>query len=291
MALSPGQGMNTPLPHLESDEGVSPLEWAIDRNVVSSLTFQGKQLILPWGVETADSSAFFSMEEGIGYRHEIIAKEEIRTKSSRKTRIQCRMQEGRWSLEVDERIEGDTIVRRAWLTCLEDTWFLDFVLRFRFLKEHLSTAIIDGKRIPHLDSNIYHQHPVDHVELRGADLGASLHVVDKTHPASMTPLMYARDRGDEWIVHARFLPQAGREVIKICNGWAGTRPLPDTMSRLFLRFGLVRRSLLYKSERKPARSLLNRILNLNAYHLVKLERGQELGWEVETRIFKQGDST
>ena len=39
------------------------LNWEIENNVIQKLFYNNQNIIKPWGFETADSSAFFSLEK------------------------------------------------------------------------------------------------------------------------------------------------------------------------------------------------------------------------------------
>lgn len=256
------------------------MKWFIERGTISKLFKDGENIIYPWGFETADSSAFFSLEEGIGYRHEILEKSINTTDISFNAQYVVRMKEGLWKLEIEDEIHSSNrISRKAILTCLEKSCFMDFVLRFRFRKSFYPIAKIAGKEIPHKNSNIYHQYPV-----LEAALPPNLHlrVVDYCNSKQLSPFMYVRDLNDEWIVHARMLPcKWNKEVIKLCNAWAKTKPLPQMISKPLLAVDPIRNALWYRPERKPFTNKILKRINPSAIPIATLAKGEILNWHVE----------
>lgn len=263
------------------------MKWEIDNKVISKLFVQGKNIIEPWGIETADSSAFFSLEDGFGYRYKLLEENYAFDEKKYSAHIVNQMHEGQWQLDIsDAIITGSQITRLAELTTFQDSFFMDFVMRFRFKKEFIKYAQISTDTFYHKNTNIYYQYPVDRVFLKGVDFDIQISVVDSLVPAGMTPTMYIRDSGSEWVVHVRMIPnQFDKKVIKICTAWAGTRPLPQQWSDYLLGFEKLHKALWYRGERFPYRNrLLKKILNPSAFGLVKIEKGNTLMWNVKIEI-------
>ena len=45
------------------------LSWTVNDGVIKELRKGGENIIFPWGIETADTLGFFSLEKNVGYRH------------------------------------------------------------------------------------------------------------------------------------------------------------------------------------------------------------------------------
>ncbi|UFS62409.1 hypothetical protein LOH54_12270 [Sulfurimonas sp. HSL-3221] len=262
------------------------LSWKIGKNVISELYYHGKNIIKPWGFETADSSAFFSLEEGVGWRGKTLSETYTYDDTHYRAELLVRMKEGLWALSVDDRIDGNCIDRRVEAVTQEDSVFMDFVMRFRFKKAFIEYAEIGGKRYFHNDTNIYYQYPVDRVLLKGSSFAVTISVLDKVVPEKMTPVIYVRDNRDEWVVHVRMVPEKwDKEVIKICTAWAGTRPLPQWISRPLLARKQFKKALWYRGERQPFKNrFVRRFLNLAAFAMVRVPKAGRLMWHVRMEI-------
>lgn len=256
-----------------------------DRGVLYQLKVNGEDIIMPWGIEFADSSAFFSLEDGFGYRYKLLEEHESVSASTRKVIQVIRMQEGLVRLELSEWIDSPTEIRRtAQLTCLEDTTLMDFVMRFRFTGR-FRVGYINDQVIPYRNSHIYHQFPVDTAALGDDDYTIRVTVIDRLLPDSMRGFMYLRDGEGYWVLHVRMLPQVwDKEVIKLCTRWFQTKPIPTWLSRPLLSIPGVKRALWYRGERKPYRNPVARLFSPNAYPMVRLREGQVLRWDVKCCI-------
>ncbi len=262
------------------------MKWEIDKRCISELEWDGVNVIRPWGIETADSSAFFSLEEGVGYRHQVLSHDINYSQSVCKQSLNVKMQEGMWTLDLDDAIHSSNYLsRKASLNCLEESYFMDFVMRFRFKKDFFQKAVIAGKAYEHQKTNKYYQYPVTEAKLIGDRYCMDLHVIDSRCPSSMKPFLYVRDYEDEWVVHARMLPTSwDKEVIKLCNRWAKTRPIPQLLSKVLLRIPGVKNALWYRGERKEFTDPLLKRINPLACPLVKLPKGETFFWEVGVTI-------
>lgn len=255
-------------------------------NVLRELAVDGRNVIRPWGVEYADSSAFFSLEDGFGYRYEVLEKRETVSLPSRELREVVRMREGLVCLELSESLEGPRAYRRTCtLTCLEDTTLMDFVLRYRFLASDFPTGYVAGRALPFAGSGIYHQHPVSSAAVGNARYSIRVEAVGSLAPPSMKGCVYLRDGEDAWVLHLRMVPvRWEKEVLKLCSRWFGTRPLPQWVSKPLLRVPRVRRALWYRGERRPWRNRLAAVFSPNAYPLARLKKGEVLQWDAVCRI-------
>jgi len=269
------------------------LKWEIKNNVISSLLLNDVNVINPWGIETADSYSFFSMEKGIGYRYEVLNEKTEATTNLYKTCIHIKMKEGEWILNTSDEIIGNKIVRTAELLCMEDSWFMDFVVRFRFSKSFYSQAFINNKKIIHQSSNIYYQFKTDEARLESDNNNNNNNnnnnVLIKTRETDcafkMTPYLYVRDHKDEWVVHARMLPNVeDKGVIKLCSHYFKTLPLPEKLTKHLLRIPCLKKYLHYRNEHTPYKSKVMKFFSPNAFSLVLLKKGERLFWKVEAEF-------
>lgn len=199
------------------------------------------------------------------------------------------MRQGHFKLELNEFLNESDILRELHLETLAQTRLMDFVLRFRFKKELFPLASIAGQTFEHNNTNIYHQFETREATLKGPQGEIKIRVEDVFCPPSFIPHLYVRDRGDEWIVHARLLPASwDRETIKLCNSFFKTSPLPQFLSRLFLAIPAVRKALWYRGERAPFKGKILRWLNPNAFAFCTLPRGEKLSWKVRMSWYKIG---
>lgn len=263
------------------------LKWNVESGVVAELSYKEKNLILPWGIETADAWGFFSLEKGIGYRHEILSESDYQVNSSSETKLKVQMPEGPWNLEVKNQLSEHHIVRETRLSPEGQSWHMDFVMRYRFLKENFEEALIGDQRLGHRGTNVYYQYPVKEVKLLGKHLNAHISVTDFHCPKGFKLLMYVRDYQNEWIVHIRFLPVTQeRLVIKLCNRWYKTRPIPQFVTDELLKSDSLKERLLYRSERRPYKNKVMRLICPNAFPLEKLSGSDSFWIKSECRFYE-----
>lgn len=262
------------------------LKWKIDKNVIAELYYDGQNIINPWGFETADSSAFFSLEKGVGWRGNKLLEEYSFDESNYKAHVMTQMKEGKWELFIEDNIIENTITRKVEAVTLEDSVFMDFVMRFRFKKEFIEYAEIADQRFYHKNTNVYYQYPVDKVFLKGKGFDINISIIDKIVPEKMEPVMYVRDNKNEWVVHVRMVPKKwDKEVIKICTAWAGTRSLPQFISKPLLSIKAIKEALWYRGERSPYKCrIFRRFINPCAFGMVKVKENSKLMWHVKMEI-------
>jgi hypothetical protein len=265
------------------------LKWEIENGVVSKLYIDDENYINPWGAETADSSAFFSLETGVGYRFKYLNQKHSFTKTLNKHDLSIQMKEGSWDLNIQDEIKSESkINRKMSLVCKEDSFLMDFVLRFRFLKKHIEYAEIADKKFIHEDTNIYNQFVTNSVFLKGKSNSIKISINDFITHEHFQPEMYVRDRGDEWIVHVRMFPKkSDKDVIKLCSILFKTRPIAHFLTKILLSFKYIRKNLWYRGEKSPYKSKIMRFLNPNAFALVKIKAGDKLMWNVDMDIIKE----
>lgn len=263
------------------------IKWQITNNIISKLFINDQNIIKPWGFETADSSAFFSLEKNVGYRYNILKETSASNSETNNGEIVVKMREGKWKLiHEDKIINNNTIHRKYDLKCLEDSFFMDYVTRFRFKKEFFKKALIDDKTFFHENTNIYHQYPVDEVKLFGKkNYDVVIKTIKSSVPEGMKSFMYVRDREDEWIVHSRMLPiRFDKNVIKLCNEWFKTRPIPNIFTKIVLKNKKWKNNLWYRGEFSAFRSKWLRFINPAAFPMIKHKKGTVLSWHVEFKV-------
>lgn len=258
------------------------LNWKIKDGLIQELSVNGgENLILPWGAETADEWSFFSLEKGVGYRHQRLNERLEWDEKNNNGNIECQMRQGHFRLQFEDRLLNDEVLRSLSLETLESTVLMDFVLRFRFKKEFFPKALIAGNTFEHINSNVYHQFAVSEASLFGLDQKITIRIDEAIFPSSFKPHLYVRDRGDEWIIHARMIPvKHDRERIKICNALFMTSPIPRWLGNFLLRSNTIRNQLWYRGERAPYATSFFRWLNLNAFPFCTLPKGEKLSWKV-----------
>ncbi|ELH4832432.1 hypothetical protein Q9Y03_000313 [Vibrio harveyi] len=250
---------------------------------IYTLSIENKENIInPWGIEFADSSSFYSIEDGFGFRYEELVERESYVKNTFFSfrKISLKHFKGEISIQEDE-LES-SITRTIEMRAVKEGHLMDFVLRYRFKKESIRSFKINDKEIFHNDSNIYHQHPVSQVTgllESGAKVCISVDGIEC--PPSMTPVMYVRDQKSEWIVHCRFIPKKdyvlNTNVIKMCTAWAGSRKIPQKISNLLLCNHSIKKYLWYRAELRPYTNPLLRILfNPSAYSMAHIAKDDVL---------------
>ena len=261
------------------------LRWNIKNKVIDEIFLNEKNLINPWGIETADSFAFFSLEDGIGYRYQVIEENFNVTQQCYTSFSHIKMREGEWKLSTKDELVGNKIIRTAELLCVEDSIFMDFVVRFRFKKEYFNEAHINGKKITHTKSNVYHQFEVNKAQLKGPDYQVNVATTYWDCANEFIPHLYVRDHQDEWVIHARMIPKnAYKNVIKLCSRYFKTLPIPQFMTNLLLLSSTIKKYLWYRSERIPYKNRIMKFFSPNAFPMIKLKKGQSLKWRVEVEI-------
>lgn len=261
------------------------MKWKIGRNVIQALRYKGENLINPWGVETSDTSSFYSLEDGVGYRYEIEEEEQTVKESSHEYSSRIIMKDGSFKIKLFEQLEDEKVNRKVELEVIEDIALMDFVLRFRFKDKFFPVAKIDSKEFSCDNSNLYHMYPTNEVELLGDKIYVNLKVKNFVAPSGFDQNMYVRSRNGEWIVHARMIPnKSDKVVIKLCSKWFMTRPLPQWITNFLIFFRPIKKCLWYRGERRPFESRFINIFNPNAFPLIELKKGEVLKWEVECEI-------
>lgn len=249
-------------------------------NVISEFFVNGKNIIRPWGIETADMNSFFSLQDGFGYRYTVVETKNEVTDMSYLYSAEIKMKHGHWKLDGNDvcNSEGTEVLRTASVICMEESYFMDFVTRYRFKKDAFDYAVIDGKKIEFRGTDKYYQYETDHVDLVNKYYRVRITLIDAVTAGAFVPVMYVRDSSyDGWVVHVRMIPRrVDLEVIKLCNKYCQTRPLPQWISKQLLKNEAIRQSLMYAGEKKVHKGRLMRIINPNAFPMVCLKSGEQL---------------
>ena len=228
-----------------------------------------KNIIYPWGIETSDSAGFFSLNEN-SCRQKVLSKK-IKIKNKMLSgEIESKLPHSHWKLIIDEKISENKIQRNNRLVCLDDCEFNDFVSRFRFQKEFINSVEIAGKKLFHKSSNIYYQFPTKKVILN-LNSGKKIMIELKSYKTipGLEPVIYARDFGEEWIIHARLFPKSPKiKQIKILRDWYN-KAIPQYISNILLKIKPLYSFLWYRGERKG-------YFPIGAYGLVKGKKGDIL---------------
>lgn len=267
--------------------------FVIADNVISGLSLEGKNIIEPWGIETADMDSFFSLQDGYGYRYKILDECVKGTERSFVYSTKIEMKYGKWWLYgQDIIVSNDQVIREASIECIEDSYFMDFVIRYRFKKEIFHSAFINGEKIMFSGSDKYHQYPVDEAILYADRYKIKVSILEYKTSGSFKPVMYVRDSDqDGWVVHVRMIPDhADLEVIKLCNKYCQTRPLPFFISNMILRNNAIKKRLYYAGEKKKHKGKLMKWINPNAFPMVRLGAGKKLFFKTKLEIIKNDKS-
>jgi hypothetical protein len=216
---------------------------------IEQVLVNGKNIIYPWGIETADAWAFFT-QEWRGYRHKILDQYGEEGKDFNCAEFIVQMREGKWHLKIDESWNSQTIIRRHDLVCLEDSWFMDFVSRYVFKSCIFPKAEIAGQIIPHQNYYRNYQYSVRQVRLFGADLEVTVDLIAIEAPDKFKPLMYVRGAQDSWVVHVRLFPAIfEKKVVKRVKGVKMATPIPQPIANLLLAIPPLRNKIWYAGDR------------------------------------------
>lgn len=262
------------------------LKWKVNDNLISELSFNDSEnFINPWGVETADSWSFFSLEKEIGYRHRISNHELLTSNKELKQSMDVTFSSGSFNLLNKDKLSDYSIIRESTLETENGVDLMDFVQRYRFKKHFFKYAEINNQKIEHKNTNVYYQYPVKEVFLHGKKFSLRISIEDVASTSQFIPTMYVRDRGDEWIVHVRMMPVSHEFlVIKLCSKWFKTSPLPQWLSKNILKNSKIKEELLYRAEKRPYTSKIMRQISPNAFPMVKLNKNEKLYWKSKLEI-------
>lgn len=231
-----------------------------------------------WGAETADRKSFFTLtERHRGCEHE--TQSCLPMEHGFRRRVEARMGEGHWAMDIETRVQDNKISIKQSLTCIEASVFQDFVVRFKFDKASFEEGRIGGRSIRHANTNIWNQYPVNVATLSGPNGTVTIRVGHCETAGKFRQELYIRDEPASWIVHARFIPLEPSDLYWIRWGnrffnWS----LGDAASRRILRLRWLKNMLWYLAERRGGRPALQ------AQGLVVLDPGVRISIDAECEI-------
>ncbi|MCP4422732.1 MAG: hypothetical protein GY805_39490 [Chloroflexi bacterium] len=217
---------------------------------VKELYLADEQIAQPWGIETADAYAFFSLENR-GWQARLSDHKVQFTDTHLNGRFTVQMREGQWQGTIQETIATDGIERTFTYHAVQDSWAMDIVQRYVFKKTAVFAATIANQTITWDNDNYYHQYPVQQVQLHTKNGPLILKATQIQHPPEWKQVMYVRCSPYEnaWVIHLRLLPAIWqREIIK--TRLKGNRQLvmPTIVSQPLLKIPTVARYLRYAGE-------------------------------------------
>jgi hypothetical protein len=232
------------------------------------------------GNETADRRSFYNpVENSFGVQ---ILKDNVYASNDgneRHREVEVSMAEGEWYLRTSTLVRDQYIKMSQRLTCLENSLFQDFVMRFCFSKESFDQAQIAGRVIRHVNSNVWHQYAVKEVVLENELVQLSVRLLGAETAGKFRQEMYVRDEPNHWIVHARMIPVEPYALYWI--RWANRffrLSLGARISSLLLMITPLKRMLWYLGERKGGKP------NLQAQGLARLNKGEVLSFDVQVDV-------
>lgn len=237
-----------------------------DKSVIR-LDIKKENIIYPWGFEAGDSYSFYTLTS---------KPFNATAKRIGKNTIKVNMVEAEYDLQINEKVQKNTIKRTHTLNITKNSAFQDVVTRYRFKKKYFDYALIDGKKILHKEKNIYYQYPVSEAKLIGKEFDIQI-TIDKTIVPENTfiPNIYVRDYKDEWIIHVRLIPyEWNKEIIKWCKPWYN-KAIPQWITNKILKYNCLRNFLWYRGERIPYRFPFS-ILAFNAYGISYINKGEKI---------------
>lgn len=240
-----------------------------ERGFLNELVIQKENIIFPWGIETADSAGFFSLDHQKKRTNTLSQKIHV-AKNSLHGEFHVKLPYSNWKLEIDEKIQENTLTRKNTLTCLEPSQFNDFVSRFRFKKKCIHSVRIDGKVLIHKDTRQKYQFPVNQIELFLVSGGKiTITLISYKTIDSLEPVFYVRDIKDEWVIHARLFPVHPKiKQIKFNRSFYD-KAIPQTISDFLLSIKPIKQYLWYRGAEK-------RFSPFNAMGLVLGKKGDVL---------------
>lgn len=248
---------------------------------VEKLYVDKEQIARPWGIETADTISFFSLETG-GWHTQVLQKSRpINKTNQHKTLFTVQMKEGSWQGDINEFIENDSLIRQFDYRALTNCWAMDIVMRFAFKKEVVQFAKVGGQHIEWDGADFYHQFQTDHVDLQLKNCVIRIAAQNLQFSPKWKPVMYVRCSPSEkaWIVHLRLLPIIGdKEIFKIRLIGNKHTHAPKFITRLIVSLPKVANHLRYAGEFKRAN-----FGRLNIYPLVKIHKDEK--FHLEANIF------
>ncbi|MCC9624019.1 hypothetical protein LPB41_20250 [Thalassospira sp. MA62] len=220
----------------------------------------------PWGIECSDQTGFVTLTDAV--------------RNAQQNGDVWHLPSGRIKVDVSTNRLPDpanAIRVLAQFTALDDVALQDAVVRFVFTQNGIDHADIAHQKFRHVNSDKYRLFAVSHATLVG-QMGERITVtLDHASTAGrFRPMMYVRDRDDQWIIHARLLPID--PVDHVWLRWANrffTLSAPGGLAKAIWSVGFLRKFLWRLRERMG-----RHCPEIQAVPLNILERGQSLRMEV-----------
>lgn len=238
------------------------------------------------GIETADRGSFFSSTDNTGFGYRVVSQVFSTVGKKQTSECEIEMHEGHWRIAATIEFRDHKLVRTQKLTCIKDSVFQDFVMRFRVPKHDFPFAYINNIGLVHESRNYWTQFPVNYVKLLSEVHKLSIRTTSWHGSRKFRLDSYVRDEpGDYWIVHVRLMPDPPDEFwIRWDTRWGRLIDLRDPFAGWLLRRKSVRRCLWYRAERKGGRP------NVQGQGISILPAGSDLEITVECLLQGLEDS-
>ncbi len=250
---------------------------------VKELNIDGKKVGFKFGFEASSKNSFFTLAEKNSHRIKKKIKAEKGSKEI-KAEGKIKMKEAEIKLKYKEEFSKNKLKRDYFVLIKKDSEIMDLVQRFRFDKKYVKKVKLGGKEIKHRNSHINHSTKANKIEIFLEK--KKIEIKTKTDSKGLfQPILYARDSGQEWVVHYRLLPtKPWQEIVKInYPGWDIC--LPDFLAKIILKSEKIKRFLWYKGE-KGSKGFWKDKIKLNAYAIKKIEKDVEIKMKSELRVVK-----
>lgn len=248
---------------------------------LQALYLDGRQIIRPWGIETADARAFFSLETG-GWGNQVLDREVTRSGRRLEGLVTVRMAEGLWTATLADTVSDQSVERRLRYLALEDTWAMDLVMRFVFRRSVVRQAEIADRQIVWDGADYYHQYETQQALLYLDRYKLEIRLMDSHYPPAWRLWMYVRcsPREDAWVVHIRLLPAIWRREVLKCRCIGSYHVVfPEILSRQVLKIPGLAQCLRYAGERNRRFGS-----HLNVYPLALISKGTTITLQAKVDV-------
>jgi hypothetical protein len=172
----------------------------------------GENVILPWGIEFAGRSFFYTLNE-VSHNVET-CQTGVEKRGDRRWLISSRVISGDGvvvNTKLIEEVKTDRVYRAAILTTEKLEWVTGLAMRYQFKNPPYTKANIGGKDVPIDGKGIFHMCETSEVILDGTEGRVSIRYLDKRVPSAMRRYVYVRSLPGVLIVHLRVLPDLKME--------------------------------------------------------------------------------
>lgn len=251
---------------------------------IKELRIDGNNIAEPFGFETSTRQSRLRLSDGVSKN---ISTKKFSSKKSKTTLItheSFEMVGGAISVDFYEKALESGLLRENDVVFDKDSEVFDLVQRFRFKKECVAFVEIAGQRLLHKNSNKNYMYKTDRITLElSAPKGARVEIKSSEgENECFEPHFYARDSGNEWIIHYRMLPKEPYNSVVMVNHPMLDAPLPDFISKILLAFSPIRNFLWYKGEMGMG-GILHRV-PLNAYACKHVPAAASIKLKTELKV-------